>query len=322
MRLSGATLFLVGTVLVSACSVRPGDPLRRHGDEISVCGQLFHTGTDVVLWYDPGGYDAYRTDLRFPDEVSETQRQSLPNGPRYSPFRKRLKKAMLKRITLRGWTLPELQETVAQFVIHYDVCGTSRRCFKVLQDRRGLSVHFMLDVDGTIYQTLDLKERAWHAGAANDRSVGVEIAHIGAYSKPDSKVLAEWYRRDSEGIRVRFPETIKETGIRTEDFVARPAQDQMVVGFVQGRRLYQYDFTEEQYHALAHLVAALTRVFPKLELDYPRAKDGTLRRDALERDKLESYCGLLGHYHVTTRKIDPGPAFDWNRLLRKARSLR
>jgi len=43
-----------------------------------------------------------------------------------------------------------LQEHVVQFVFHYDVCGFSQRCFDVLHDHRGLSVHFMLDVDGTI----------------------------------------------------------------------------------------------------------------------------------------------------------------------------
>ena len=43
----------------------PGTPLPRAGDEIMVCGRLFHTGAPVVLWTDPGGYDAYRTDRRF-----------------------------------------------------------------------------------------------------------------------------------------------------------------------------------------------------------------------------------------------------------------
>src|SRR5215217_402878 len=43
----------------------PGTPQPRSGDEIMVCGQLFHTGAPVVLWTDPGGYDAYRTDRRF-----------------------------------------------------------------------------------------------------------------------------------------------------------------------------------------------------------------------------------------------------------------
>ena len=42
-----------------------GDELKRTGDEIMVCGQLFHTGAPVVLWTDPGGYDAYRTEKRF-----------------------------------------------------------------------------------------------------------------------------------------------------------------------------------------------------------------------------------------------------------------
>ena len=43
----------------------PGTPLPRAGDEIMVAGQLFHTGAPVVLWTDPGGYDAYRTERRF-----------------------------------------------------------------------------------------------------------------------------------------------------------------------------------------------------------------------------------------------------------------
>jgi len=41
-------------------------------------------------------------------------------------------------------------------VIHFDDAGTSRTCFLVLQDDRDLSVHFMLDLDGTIYQTARL----------------------------------------------------------------------------------------------------------------------------------------------------------------------
>src|SRR5690242_2873266 len=40
-------------------------PLVRSGDEIVVCGQYFHTNTPVVLWTDPGGYDAYRVERRF-----------------------------------------------------------------------------------------------------------------------------------------------------------------------------------------------------------------------------------------------------------------
>ena len=39
----------------------------------------------------------------------------------------------------------------------------SKGTFRVLHDERALSVHFMLDVDGTIYQTLDVKVRMYSA---------------------------------------------------------------------------------------------------------------------------------------------------------------
>ena len=121
----------------------------------------------------------------------------------------------------RGWSLDEARRVVDQFVIHYDVCGTSARCFKVLHDLRGLSVHFLLDIDGTIYQTLDLKERAWHAGTANDRSLGVEIAHIGAYT--DMKTLDEWYGKDLFGWPyVQLPSVDQGTQ-RPKPLVCRPA---------------------------------------------------------------------------------------------------
>jgi hypothetical protein len=62
---------LVATCLLG-CQPKPspkdsavGQPLQRKGDEIMVAGQLFHTGAPVVLWTDPGGYDAYRTERRF-----------------------------------------------------------------------------------------------------------------------------------------------------------------------------------------------------------------------------------------------------------------
>ncbi|HHI80579.1 MAG TPA: N-acetylmuramoyl-L-alanine amidase [Planctomycetes bacterium] len=300
-------------------ALHPGDPHPRLGDEIMVCGQLFHTGTRVVLWTDPGGYDAYRLDLRFPAETAA--RKKKPEGARYGSLRRSLPESLKAKAISNRLSVSDLAEQVQQFVLHYDVCGTSRQCFKVLQDMRGLSVHFMLDVDGTIYQTLDLKERAWHAGKANDRSVGVEIAHIGAYPAPDHKVLASWYPGAEGQKRIRFPEWMKETGIRGPG-PYRPARKELLHGNIQGRELWQYDFTQAQYRALAHLLATLNRVLPGIRLDYPRDKDGKLLTKALSPKALQTYKGVLGHFHVTTRKTDPGPAMNWDRLLREARALR
>ena len=219
-------------------------------------------------------------------------------------------------------TLAALQDQVHQFVVHYDVCGTSRQCFKVLQDLRNLSVHFMLDVDGTIYQTLDLKERAWHATIANDRAVGVEIAHPGAWRSPLNADMRRWYERDAEGWRMKFPAWMSETGVRTPGFVPRPDRPEFVSGVVQGAEFHQFDFTPEQYGALARLVAGLNQALPRIRLDAPRGADGGVVDRALPREELLAFEGVVGHFHVQTNKQDPGPAFQWERVLDDAKRLR
>ena len=292
----------------------PGRPLERAGDEIVVCGQLFHTGAPVVLWLDPGGYDAYRAHCRFDPQRWEPTRPVSSAPVRYGSFRRHLPDDLPRQVVEEGWTVERLARCVDLFVYHYDACGTSRRCFRVLHDIRGLSVHFMLDVDGTIYQTLDVKERAWHAGQANDRSVGVEIANIGAYA--ELARLEQWYARDEDGRwRLSFPDDFADAGWRTPDFVPRPARNEPIRGEINGRRLVQFDLTDAQYESLIKLTAALCRVLPGITPDYPRDADGRLLTRAMSADELAAYRGLLGHYHVTTRKVDPGPAFDWERVV-------
>lgn len=304
----------------------PGAPLVRSGDEIMVCGQLFHTGTPVILWLDQFGYDAYRVENRFdyekPQPASAPARDQKDAVARYGSWRKHVPDDVMLRVKRDGWSLDELRRYVDQFVLHYDVCGTSKQCFKVLHDHRHLSVHFMLDLDGTIYQTLDLKERAWHAGHGNDRSIGIEIANIGAYAFKESggtlempRELSKWYGRDSAGRPyVTLPASLGGGGIRTPDFVAYPARSEPVIGEIHGSKLVQFDLTSQQYDALIKLTATLCRVLPAIALEFPRDAAGRVRMDELSRAEYDSFRGILGHYHLTRQKIDPGPAFDWERL--------
>jgi len=327
-----------------------GTQLQRHGDEIMVAGQLFRTGAPVVLWTDPGGYDAYRVERRFvPWEkaswaatAEETKDLNTPN--RYGVRESVLSDEEVARVRGGGWDLSLLQEKVDQFVIHYDVCGTSRRCFQVLHDMRGLSVQFMLDIDGTIYQTLDVKERAWHAGTANSRSVGIEIANMGAYGNNEFSPLDQWYRRDENGQTIiTIPERFGDGGVRTPNFVGRPARDEIVRGQIHGRELRQYDLTPQQYDSLIKLTATLCTVLPKIQPDYPRLKQeledasdeekasadalaargeaGQLIPRVLSDEQFREWQGLLGHYHVTSGKVDPGPAFQWDYVITEARKL-
>ena len=323
------TLALALISLVSCQTApKPGAHVPRTGDEIVVAGQFFHAGTPVVLWMDPGGYDAYRVERRFSAfdksdwEHSTEEVPSLRTPNRYSLRREGLSNAQIEQVRGGGWDLPMLQEVVDQFVLHFDVCGVSRQCFKVLQDRRDLSVHFMLDLDGTIYQTLDLKERAWHATTSNSRSVGIEIANMGAYSHEDARSLNEWYEKGPDGrVRITIPKQLGDGGIRTPNFVGYPARPELIQGVIQGDDLYQYDFTPQQYEALIKLTAALCKVFPKIKCDYPRDAQGKLIPQKLPDEMLNYYQGVLGHYHIQTNKNDPGPALQWDYLIGGAQKL-
>jgi N-acetylmuramoyl-L-alanine amidase len=322
--------FLCVMALLAGCKTapRPGTFEPRKGDEIVVAGQFVHTGTRVVLWMDPGGYDAYRVTRRFSPidksdwTSSQAEDKDLTSPNRYNLRERGLTSEEIERVRGGGWDLPLLQRVVDQFVIHFDVCGTSRQCFKVLQDGRGLSVHFMLDLDGTIYQTLDLKERAWHATTSNGRSVGVEIANMGAYPVNEANPFAEWYAKEPNGeTRITIPPQYGDGGILTKNFVGHPARPEPIIGMIQGKELIQYDFTPQQYQALIKLTATLCKVLPKIKCDYPKDAAGNLIRQKLPDAELEAYEGVLGHFHIQTDKVDPGPAFQWDYVIGSARRL-
>ncbi len=312
--------FAVGPASFAADESGPkvGERVDRRGDEIVVCGQLFHTTTPVVLWTDPGGYDAYRVEPRFGDP--EKKKDDQPTA--WFGTRKRgLSPQELERVRGGGWDLPLLQRVVDQFVLHYDVAGTSQRCFQVLHDSRGLSVHFMLDVDGTIYQTLDLKEAAWHATIANGRSIGIEIANMGAYPPGKTSVFDKWYERDDAGaVKLRLPGSPEANGIHNPNALLAPARNELVTGKIHGTELAQYDLTQAQYDALIRLTATLCTVFPKLKCDYPRDASGSLLQAQLVGPAYDAFEGVLGHYHVQGGKVDPGPAFQWDLLIDGARA--
>jgi N-acetyl-anhydromuramyl-L-alanine amidase AmpD len=318
-----APLLLAGCVCHS-----PGSHAKRKGDEIVAAGQFFHTGTPVVLWMDPAGYDAYRVERRFAPYAESDYADSRavldsPGTPnRYDIRERNLTPEQLERVRGGGWDLPTLQSNVDQFVLHFDAAGLSRTCFKILQDTRDLSVHFMLDLDGTIYQTLDLKERARHASIANTRSVGIEMANLGSYGAAEHSPLDNWYQKDANGRTViTLPKQGGPPPQRTRHFIARPARRELIRGETQGQEQSQYDFTPQQYKALAKLTAALCVIFPRMTCDYPRETDGRLMTHKMPAEMYRDYHGILGHYHIQANKVDPGPALQWDYVIGEARRL-
>lgn len=315
----------------------PPPPTPRHGDEIAIAGEFVHTKCPnlCVLWFDPDGFDAYDRSPPLPADAAPgaTPAQAAAHGATAV----RVPRHGARRLGGPGGSLvvdrEDLNAALTQIVIHYDGCGRSRACFETLHRERGLSCHFLIDRDGRIYQTLDAIERAWHATRANDASVGVELAHVGAVEEEDEKA-SEFGDDDDAG---RFGKKI-----------AR--------GTVNGRRLAQSPFEDAQYEALARLTAALAREFPalaetfgprepedtsaeaKLAAEIERVKNGEslaeaeakaarrnkqrrVRGEKLADAELRAFRGALGHWHVQANKFDPGPAFDWDRYEARTRAL-
>jgi N-acetyl-anhydromuramyl-L-alanine amidase AmpD len=308
-----AALVLLLPFLQAGCRAPTGDaaPLPRPGHAILVRGERFATGAPVVLWFEEPHYDGYATEPRF-DDVG-------PVGLRYRPGRNALD-AGGRPLDPATLDLDALRDVVDLFVLHYDVSGTSRECFRVLQDERELSVHFLLDVDGTVYQTLDLQEQAWHARQANPRSIGIEIAQIGAYPPDEAEPLERWYAEEEAWAQLTIPEHLEGGGVRMP-FSGRAARPRPITGSIQGVEYVQYDFTPEQYESLVALTATLAEVFPRIALDAPRDAQGVVRTDVLSDAELDAFSGVVGHYHVSADKRDPGPAFDWERFLAEVRAL-
>ncbi|MCH8900220.1 MAG: N-acetylmuramoyl-L-alanine amidase, partial [Acidobacteria bacterium] len=154
----------------------------------------------------------------------------------------------------------------------------------------------------------------------NNRSIGIEIANIGAYTTDKAGVLNRWYDADATtGARLVLNDT-QQASIRSPSKHLFSANEDPIIGNVQGTMLIQYDFTPQQYESLSRLVAALCDELPLINCDYPRDENGELIDHKLPDAMLEAYQGLIGHFHIQTNKVDPGPAFQWDLVVDRARS--
>jgi N-acetyl-anhydromuramyl-L-alanine amidase AmpD len=176
------------------------------------------------------------------------------------------------------------------FVNHWDVCLSAESCADVLNDR-GVSVHFCLDGDGTIYQILDTQHGAWHAGLkkVNQNSIGVEINNA-YYLK---------YQKDS--VKRGLGE--------------RPLQEN---GIVHGRTLSKFTwFYDAQIQALKALWAAISEAHG-IPMVFPENEDGSLCTTVHNDCKSGSFDGFCNHYNMTERKIDCA-GLDLEVLLKEAK---
>jgi len=165
----------------------------------------------------------------------------------------------------------------SMFVNHWDVCLSAESCAKVL-NRRGISVHFCIDNDGTIYQLLDTQHGAWHAGNSygNKNGIGVEISNA-YYTK-----YQDWYVKNGFG--------------------ERPVQEH---AWVHGRKLDPFlDFYPVQVKALQALWYAIHKGIG-IPLEYPKhSKTGYVETSTHRSCYRGGFKGFCNHYNFTRNKID------------------
>jgi len=246
------------------------------GSEIVICGKRFEVEHPVVTFEDSTrGYNAYlkhRTDD--PNLILATSPAKGLEG-RDTRYRER-------RLLGAERTIEALRQVVRQVVVHFDGCRDAKSCFNVLHNERGLSVHFMVDNDGTIYQTLDLADCAFHAAGVNEVSIGIELQNMG-----DAARFPHAY--DKHGQR-----NVVTCRVHNEDFLA-------------------FDFTEAQYQAMTKLSTAIGKIL-RVPFEAPRV-DGREHAWGIIDDP-RSFEGYLGHYNISPEKWDPGP-WDFSRMFRR-----
>lgn len=245
---------------------------------IVVCGQKFNIGSRVVLWNESKGFNGYDTSqYSFRDKTANTT--TIIKGKRYS-----------NRSSDANLDLQELQEIVKQLFLHHSGLYRAETTFNVLHKQRKLSCHFILDDDGVLYQTLDLKEKAWHGGVCNSVSIGVEI---------DSRALAG-----------KFPFAYSKAN--QEKYKVGPRKKRQ--DNIQGVDILGYEYSEPQYRTLIRLGITILEVFPKIKSnpEFPKNKEGKICKRKVNYP--EKHNGFICHFHITTNKVDP-IAFDFDRFL-------
>jgi N-acetylmuramoyl-L-alanine amidase len=246
---------------------------------IIVCGKAFPINAKVILWNEKNGLNAYDESKVITKEQDRRTGKIITkviSGKRYSSRK------------ILSPNLSQLQSIISQFFLHHSGLYHARDTFNVLHNQRKLSVTFILDDDGTIYQTLDVKEKAWHGGECNPISVGIEID-----SKAFVKTKTEY---DAE---------------HQERFKVGPRKQKL--DWVQKNWVLGYEYSDQQYKSLIALAKTLSNVFPLLKnMDFPRTNNRVIK--SVISKPLE-HKGIICHYNTSDTKSDP-ISFDHERLIR------
>jgi N-acetyl-anhydromuramyl-L-alanine amidase AmpD len=205
----------------------------------------------------------------------------------------------LKKGFSAGWS------RVPWCIIHHYTAGyTSQGCYDIL-DKRGLSVHFTAERDGTLYRFLSDKNRGWHAGRGqwcgrsnmNHHSLGVEIVNFGwadgEFTGESPYGVYRWKSKSDPELIPSAKEFYRDESYKNSKVRVVTKQECIEVKDHRGAWSGKYwaTYPDEQIEAVAWQTVQWMREYKILPEN------------------------VIGHEHASPhRKSDPGPAYPWKKV--------
>ena len=184
-------------------------------------------------------------------------------------------------------------------VLHFTAGGTAGGAFQWWSQDKGTSkvaTAYIVDLDGTIYQTFPPDCWAFHMGtssaALDRRTIGIEIVNFGPLrqDKTDANRLNSWPRSWSNSF-CRWEERHR--------YIQSPWR---------GERFWA-QYPHVQMDAVQKLVASTIQRF-SIPAQLPAAD----RLMEFDPAYFANFRGVAAHQNFRSDKTDVGPAFDWARL--------
>jgi len=253
--------------------------------DIIICGERYpleNSPADVISFADDRRYD-----FRAKGRELKLRDPSLTDN--WAPRRKSGDNESIS-------TLEDLRGAIRTVVLHSDLVSSASACFDTLLGRRPnpLSTHFMINWDGTIIQGLDVMYTAFHAGGHNSDTIGIDL------NNQMPNIL-----RPEEA--ARYPGYDLSKVKHGKEF----RRYRSGVMHINGARVQSYGYTDAQYQALIELLKLLTQELG-IPSRIPVGEGGAVIPGVLETPSFE---GIVAHWHFSPLRWDPGPGFDWERVL-------